>query len=77
VAESRPPESLEAFLTEVAELSRAGMIMRPGLPKGPRGLVEVAAIAKRHRAMCVLLVPPPLVQRLLMDPLARFSRALR
>jgi len=75
VSQSRPPESLQAFLTDVAELSRQGRIMRPGLPKGVRGLIETAALAKRHRPMCVLLMPPPLLQRLLMDPLARFSRA--
>jgi quercetin dioxygenase-like cupin family protein len=75
VAESRPPSTLQEFLTEVAALSREGGIMRPGLPRGLRGLVETAAIAKRHRHMTVLLLPPPLVQRLLMDRLARFSRA--
>ena len=66
--------ALQEFLEEVAELSRAGRIMRPGLPRTPAGLLDAAALAKRHRDTVVLLMPPLFVQRLLMDPLAALSR---
>lgn len=67
--QARPPESLEAFLTEVAALSRSGALMRPGLPRNLRGLLGSAVIAKAYRDSTVLELPPVWVQRLLLDPL--------
>ena len=55
-------------IEETAELSQAGRISRHGLPTGFRGLREGLSLAKRHRAMVVLLfppMPPRFVQRLL------------
>jgi quercetin dioxygenase-like cupin family protein len=72
--EATPASTLQEFLEEVAELSRKGRLMRPGLPKTPGGLLDAAALAKRHRDMVVLLMPPPFVQRLVMDPLVALSR---
>lgn len=77
--EATPPESLEAFLTDVAALSRAGALMRPGLPKTLTGLLGVAVVAKHYRGYCVLELPPVALQRLLLDPLAPLAerRGLR
>jgi quercetin dioxygenase-like cupin family protein len=74
---ARPPSSLQPFLEEVAELSRAGMISRRGLPKRPAALLRAAVLAERHRDMVVLgfpPMPPRFVQRLLFPPLARLGR---
>ena len=72
----RPPSSLQQFLAEVAVLSQAGRITRHGLPKSFGALLQVALIARRHRAMVTLTAPPAppqLVQRLLFPPLARLA----
>lgn len=69
-----PAHDLESFLTETAALAREGHIMRIGPLRGPgslRGLPRVAALLRDHRENTVILMPPPLVQRLLMDPLAK------
>jgi quercetin dioxygenase-like cupin family protein len=73
--EARPPSSLQAFLEEVAALSRARMLTRAGVPT-PRGLLAGAALAHRHRDMVTLgfPLPPRAVQRLLFGPLARLAR---
>jgi quercetin dioxygenase-like cupin family protein len=68
VCHAKPPSTLQEFLEETAELSQAGRISRRGLPTGFRGLREGLSLAKRHRAMVVLLfppMPPRFVQRLL------------
>jgi len=72
--EARPPSTLQAFLEDVAGLSRAGKLTRFGLPK-PSGLLEAAVLATHYRDMVVLLFPSPpqIVQRLLLPPLARFA----
>ena len=72
-AEVRPPLQLQEFLEDVAGLSRAGKIMRPGLPKGIGGLLAAAVLAHHYRETVVLLVPPPFIQRLAMGPLARLG----
>lgn len=72
--QARPPESLEAFLTDVAALSRAGALMRPGLPRTPRGLLGSAVLAHAYRDSTVLELPPVWVQRLLLDPLVPLAR---
>ena len=71
-----PPADLEEFLQTTARLGREGKLFRLGPlrgPKGLRGLFEIAAFLKRHRENTVILNPPPLVQRLLLDRLARFA----
>jgi mannose-6-phosphate isomerase-like protein (cupin superfamily) len=72
--EARPASTLQAFLEDVAGLSRAGKLSRFGLPK-PNGLLEAAALAHHYRDMVVLLFPspPPAIQRLLLPPLARLA----
>lgn len=67
--EARPPESLEAFLTDAAALSQQGKLMRPGLPRGLGGLLGAAVLAKRYRDSTRLGLPPVWVQKLLLDPL--------
>ncbi|HEX8104412.1 MAG TPA: cupin domain-containing protein [Solirubrobacteraceae bacterium] len=78
--EARPASSLQAFLEDVAGLSRAGKLHRLGLPK-PGGLLEAAVLVEHYRDMVVLLAPapPPAVQRLIFGPLARLAarRGLR
>jgi quercetin dioxygenase-like cupin family protein len=73
---ARPAADLQEFLETTAELSREGHIKRIGPLRGPgslRGLPKLAAMLKRHRENTVILMPPPLVQRLALDPLARFA----
>ncbi len=68
-----PPLTLEEFLTEAAAMSRAGRINRLALPTSPGALLEMAAMAHRHREMVVMSSPPRLVQKLLVPPLARLG----
>lgn len=77
--QARPPELLEAFLTDVAALSRAGAMMRPGVPRNLTGFLGAAVVAKRYRDYCRLELPPVAVQRLLLDPLVSIAerRGLR
>lgn len=70
-----PPLTLEEFLTEAAAMSRAGKLNRFGLPTGWRALIEIAAMAERHREMVVMSSPPRLVQKLMLPPLARLARS--
>jgi quercetin dioxygenase-like cupin family protein len=68
VCHAKPPSTLQEFLEETAELSRAHRISRRGFPTGFRGLRDGLSLAKRHRRMVVLLfppMPPRFVQRLL------------
>jgi len=72
--EASPPETLQAFLTEVAELSRDGGISHRGLPTSVRAFKRSIAIARRHRDMVELSFPPAPprpVQRLLFRLVAR------
>jgi len=73
-ADARPPSSLQAFLTEVAALSRAGRFTARGLPRGFDAALQMAALVERHREMVVLgfpPMPPEPLQRLLLPPLSR------
>jgi mannose-6-phosphate isomerase-like protein (cupin superfamily) len=74
ICEARPPSSLQAFLEDVAGLSRAGKLMRVGLPK-PSGILPAAVLMHRYRDMVQLLFPAPprFVQRRLVPPLARLA----
>jgi mannose-6-phosphate isomerase-like protein (cupin superfamily) len=75
LCEARPPSSLQAFLEDVAGLSRAGKLMRIGLPR-PSALLEAAVLLDSYSDMAVLLFPSPPrpIQRLLFGPLARLAR---
>lgn len=68
-----PPSTLQEFLTEAAALSRAGKINRLALPTSPSALLEIAAMAQRHREMVVMSSPPRPVQKLLIPPLAKLG----
>jgi len=74
VCDVTPPLTLEQFLEELGELSRAGKLSSRGLPRTPAALLEAAALAERHREMVVLgfpPMPPAPLQRLLFPVLAR------
>ena len=62
--EVSPAMSLEGFLTDVAAMSRAGLVTRGGLPKGWRGLLAGSVLLRAYRDMAVLEMPPLFVQRL-------------
>lgn len=68
--EVTPPLTLEGFLTDVAAMSRAGLITRAGLPRGWRGLLAGTVLLRAYRDMAVLEQPPPFLQRALGDRLA-------
>ena len=72
--EARPPSSLQAFLEDVAGLSRAGKLTRLGLP-APGGLLEAAVLVERYQDMVTMLFPAPPrpVQRVVFGPLARIA----
>jgi quercetin dioxygenase-like cupin family protein len=77
VCDVTPPSSLQAFLEEVAALSRAGRFTRRALPNSPRSLLEAVVLAERHRDMVQLSfppMPPRAMQRVLFPPLARLAR---
>ena len=62
--EVSPAMTLEGFLTDVAAMSRAGLVTRGGLPKGWRGLLAGSVLLRAYRDMAVLEMPPLFVQRL-------------
>ena len=79
VTDASPPvAALQGFLEDAAALARAGKMLRPGIP-GPRGLLPAAVMARHYRPHVRLLFPPMIVQRLVLDPLARLAerRGLR
>jgi quercetin dioxygenase-like cupin family protein len=74
IAEADPPlESLEGFLTDAAALARAGKFAMAGVPKNPSGALAAAVMARHYRDDTLLLAPPPFLQKLLGDPLARWA----
>ena len=72
--EATPPSSLQAFLEDAAGLSRAGKLMRIGLPR-PNGLLEAAVLIERYSDMVVFGAPAPprAIQKLVFPPLARLA----
>lgn len=77
VAEIEPALDVQELFEESAALARAGMFMRPGIPRGLRGLLAAAELAERHRDIYRQTFPPAAVQRLLFPPLARLERRRR
>jgi quercetin dioxygenase-like cupin family protein len=72
--EASPPETLQEFLEEVAELSREGGINGRGLPTSLSAFKRAILIARRHRDMVELQFPPAPprpVQRLLFSLVGR------
>ena len=59
----------------MAALARAGKLTRVGVPK-PSGLLEAAVLADTYADMVKLgfPLPPPVVQRVLLKPLAKLAR---
>ena len=74
VAEIEPATSMPEFFEESAAMAREGLFMRPGIPKGLRGLLAAADFAERHREITVMTFPPQPVQRILFPRLARLAR---
>jgi len=77
VCHATPPSTLQEFLEDASAMSRAGLITRQGLPKGPGALVRAAVLVESYRDMAVLLfppLPPPAIQRVVMPPLAKLGR---
>jgi quercetin dioxygenase-like cupin family protein len=74
VAEIEPPLDMEQVFKESAVMARQGMFLRPGIPKGIRGLLAAADFSERYRDTMVLTFPPPVIQRILFPPLARLYR---
>jgi quercetin dioxygenase-like cupin family protein len=69
--EVEPALELQGFLEEAAALARAGRYTRRGIPTRPGAIVELADLMVRYSATTVMAFPPPVVQRLLLAPLAR------
>jgi len=60
-----PAGEIEAFLTEGAELARAGYYTRRGLITSPKGARRMVEFLERYRETAVIFWPPRFVQRLL------------
>lgn len=75
-----PPSTLQRFLEDAAGMSRAGKLMKVGLPK-PNGLLEAAVLLEAHDDMVRMgfPAPPRPIQKLIFGPLARVAerRGLR
>lgn len=74
---ARPAQSLQAFLEDAAALGRAGALGPYALPKTWTALLQAAVLAEEHKEMVTLLfppLPPRVIQRVLLPPLARLGR---
>ena len=74
VAEIQPALDMQALFEESAALAQSGMFMRPGVPKGLRGLLAAAEFAETYREIYRQTFPPRLLQRIFVPPLARIAR---
>jgi quercetin dioxygenase-like cupin family protein len=77
ICHASPPSTLQGFLEDASALGRAGKLTRHGLPKGWSALLQAAVMVDEYQDMVVLLFPPsppPIIQRLVMPPLARLGR---
>jgi quercetin dioxygenase-like cupin family protein len=57
IAEAEPPLELEAFLTDIAELSKRRAFTRSGRPRSLRAIPELARVAQRYRETVELETP--------------------
>lgn len=74
VTEIEPALNMQQFFEESAAMSRDGVFLRPGIPKGIRGLLRAAEFADRYDDIYRQAFPPRPLQRLLFPPLARLAR---
>jgi Cupin domain len=74
VAEIEPALDMQALFEESAALARAGMFLRPGIPKGLRGALAGAEFLDRYRDIYRQTFPPVPLQRLFVPPMARIER---
>jgi quercetin dioxygenase-like cupin family protein len=72
-----PAMEMEQFLTDAAALAKAGRFTPSGMPRGMRGMLELADFVMRYRDSAMLTFPPPFLQRALFPPLARLERRRR
>ena len=70
----QPALRLQGFLEEAAALARAGAYTRRGVPLRPGAVVELADLMARYADVTVMTFPPRIVQRLVLEPLARLNR---
>jgi mannose-6-phosphate isomerase-like protein (cupin superfamily) len=73
ICHATPPSTLQEFLEDAAALSRSGAITSRALPRSFDALLQAAVMADHYREMVTLLapLPPPVIQRFLIPPLAR------
>jgi quercetin dioxygenase-like cupin family protein len=69
-----PALRLQGFLEDAAALARAGAYTRRGIPRRPGAVPQLAALMSRYADVTVMAFPPRIVQRLLIQPMARLSR---
>jgi hypothetical protein len=69
-----PACHLEEFLTESARAAREGLYNARNMPTGFRGATWIADFALRFKDETVMTSPPPVLQRLVLPLLARFTR---
>lgn len=67
-------EQLQLFLEEAAALNREGAFTKLGIPKSPSALLKGAVMLHHYREMVEFTVPPRLLQRLVVGPLARLGK---
>jgi quercetin dioxygenase-like cupin family protein len=77
VVEAEPPSRLQDFLEQAAEMAKAGLYDRRGVPSGPRAGLHLAEFAYRNRDVAVVISPPRLLQSVFFPPLAAVERGLR
>jgi quercetin dioxygenase-like cupin family protein len=74
MCEARPPAAeLQQFLEDAAAIGRAGKYTRHALPKSPSGLLGLAVMASHYRDSTVVMTIPPIIQSLVLYPLARLG----
>ncbi len=66
-------QQLQLFLEEAAALNREGAFTRRGIPKSFSALLKGAVMLHHYREMVQFTMPPPLLQRLVIGPLARLG----
>jgi quercetin dioxygenase-like cupin family protein len=77
VTDIEPALQMQELFEDSAALARAGMFIRPGIPRGLRGLLAAAEFVERYDPIYRQTFPPRFVQRLLFPPLARIARRRR
>lgn len=72
-AEIEPALEMQALFEESVALAQAGTFMRPGIPKGLRGLLAATEFAERYSDIYRQTFPPAPIQRVLFPRLARLQ----